>query len=68
MGKLDEALKTLQGAYKTRADAEIGAHLGEVLWMMNRRDEARQAWRDARVINADNETLVETIKRLDPKF
>ena len=68
MGKLEEALKTLQGAYKTRADAEIGAHLGEVLWMMNRKDEARQAWRDARVINADNETLVETIKRLDPKF
>jgi Flp pilus assembly protein TadD len=68
MGKLDEALKTLQGAYKTRADAEIGAHIGEVLWMLNRKDEARQAWRDARVINADNETLVETIQRLDPKF
>lgn len=66
-GKLEEALKTLQSAYNTRADAEIGAHMGEVLWMMNRKDEARQAWRDAQVINADNETLVETLKRFDVK-
>jgi tetratricopeptide (TPR) repeat protein len=67
-GKLEQALKTLQSAYKTRADAEIGAHLGEVLWMMNRKEEARQAWRDARVINPDNETLVETLKRFDVKL
>jgi Flp pilus assembly protein TadD len=67
-GKLEEALKTLQSAYKTRADAEIGAHLGEVLWMLNRKDEARQAWRDAKAINADNETLVETLKRFDVKL
>jgi tetratricopeptide (TPR) repeat protein len=63
-GKLDLALTTLQGAYKTRADAEIGAHMGEVLWQLGRKDEAIKVWRDAKAINADNETLVETIKRL----
>jgi Flp pilus assembly protein TadD len=67
-GKLELALTTLQGAYKTRADAEIGAHIGEVLWMMGRKDEARQAWRDASIINADNETLLETLKRFDVKL
>ena len=28
-------------------DAEIAAHLGEVLWLMDRRDEAQQTWSDA---------------------
>lgn len=64
MGQFDKALKILEGAYQTRADAEIGAHLGEVLWKMNRRVEAVKIWKDAAVINAENETLVETLKRL----
>jgi tetratricopeptide (TPR) repeat protein len=63
-GKLELALTTLQSAYKTRADAEIGAHMGEVLWRLNRKDEAIKVWQDAKAINPDNETLVETIKRL----
>lgn len=64
MGRLDESLKTFQTAYKTRADAEIGAHMGEVLWMMNRKDEAIKVWKEAQIINRDNPTLVETLKRL----
>jgi Flp pilus assembly protein TadD len=68
MGRLDEALKTFQTAYKTRADAEIGAHMGEVLWKMNRKDEAIKAFKDAQHINADNPTLLETIKRLGVKL
>jgi tetratricopeptide (TPR) repeat protein len=39
-GNLAEALKILQGAYKARPDAEIAAHLGEVLWAMGKRDQA----------------------------
>jgi len=68
MGRLEESLKTFQNAYKTRADAEIGAHMGEVLWQMNRKDEAMQAWREAQMINADNPTLLETLKRLGAKL
>ncbi len=68
MGRLDESLKTFQNAYKTRADAEIGAHMGEVLWQMNRKDEARKIWREAQIINADNPTLLETLKRLGVKL
>ncbi len=68
MGRLDESLKTFQNAYKTRADAEIGAHMGEVLWQMNRKDEAVKAFKDAQHINADNPTLLETLKRLGVKL
>jgi tetratricopeptide (TPR) repeat protein len=64
MGRLDESLKAFQAAYKTRADAEIGAHMGEVLWQMNRKDEAIKIWKEAQIINRDNPTLVETLKRL----
>jgi len=68
MGRLDESLKTFQKAYQTRADAEIGTHMGEVLWQMNRQDEARKIWREAQIINADNPTLLETLKRLGVKL
>lgn len=68
MGRLEESLKTFQAAYKTRADAEIGAHMGEVLWQMNRKDEAIKTFKEAQIINADNPTLIETLKRLGVKL
>lgn len=68
MGRLDESLKTFRNAYKTRADAEIGAHMGEVLWQMNRKDEAIAAWKEAQMINGDNPTLLETLKRFGVKL
>ncbi len=64
MGRMDESLKAFQAAYKTRADAEIGTHMGEVLWQMNRKDEALKIWKEAQIINSDNPTLLETLKRL----
>jgi tetratricopeptide (TPR) repeat protein len=62
-GKLDEALKTLREAYAKRPDAEIGAHLGEVLWVAGKRDEAEKFWREARKKDANNETLKSTLGR-----
>ena len=47
LGNRDEALRLLRQAYKARPDAEIGAHLGEVLWAMGQRDEARRIWAEA---------------------
>jgi Flp pilus assembly protein TadD len=63
-GNLDEALRLLQGAYKTKPDAEIAAHLGEVLWAMGRKAEAQSIWNEGVGLNPDNETLIETVKRL----
>jgi len=66
LGNLGSALSYLQKAYKGRADAEIAAHLGEVLWKMKRQDEAVQVWREGLSTAPNNETLQETLQRLKP--
>lgn len=66
-GNKAEALRVLQKAYRARPDAEIAAHLGEVLWSMGQREQALSVWREGLQLNADNETLVETLKRLRVK-
>jgi len=66
LGNLGSALGYLQKAYKERADAEIAAHLGEVLWKMKRQDEAVQVWREGLNTSPNNETLQETLQRLKP--
>ncbi|MDP1606066.1 MAG: tetratricopeptide repeat protein, partial [Rhodocyclaceae bacterium] len=66
MGDRQAALEVLGTAYGMRADPEIAAHLGEVLWSLGRHDEARQTWEKARREHPANETLTETIKRLAP--
>lgn len=63
-GQTDDALRTLKEAYAKRADPEIGAHIGEVLWQMGRREEALQYLRESRQGDPENETLLETLKRL----
>jgi predicted Zn-dependent protease len=64
MGNRGEALRILQAAYKERPDPEIAAHLGEVLWSLGQRDQAQTVWREGMLLNAENETLQETLKRL----
>jgi tetratricopeptide (TPR) repeat protein len=66
-GKLSEALQILQTAYKAKPDAEIAAHLGEVLWVMGKPQEAASIWREGLLLKADNETLQDTLKRLNFK-
>jgi Flp pilus assembly protein TadD len=64
LGNREEALRLLRQAYKSRPDAEIGAHLGEVLWAMGQRDEARRVWAEASSRDAANDVLRETLVRL----
>ena len=63
-GRLEEARRILQAAYKARPDAEIAAHLGEVLWALDRKSEAASIWREGLLLKADNGTLTETMTRL----
>ena len=65
-GKLPEALKTLEQAYRIKADPEIAAHLGEVLWTLNRKDEARRLLTEAAKANPDNEVLSAALKKFLP--
>ena len=63
-GNLKGASQTLRRAYNGRPDAEIGAHLGEVLWMLGERNEANRVWQESLKTAPENETLQKTIKRL----
>jgi len=63
-GDLKGAARELRRAYGGRPDAEIGAHLGEVLWLLGERDEARRVWDESLKAGPENETLQKTIKRL----
>lgn len=63
----EQALVHLERAYAIQPDPEIAAHLGEVLWSLDRRDEAMRIWQDALQRNPDNEALGETIRRFHPR-
>ncbi|HTI16343.1 MAG TPA: tetratricopeptide repeat protein [Trinickia sp.] len=62
-GDTSDALKLLRRAFDLQPNAEIGAHLGEVLWKSGDQAKALSTWRDARKLDPDNDTLVKTLKR-----
>ena len=64
LGNRDEALRLLRGAYQSRPDPEIAAHLGEVLWAAGQAEEARRVWREGRSRDSGNDVLKETLARL----
>ena len=66
LGKLPEALQTLENAYRLKDDPEIAAHLGEVLWMMDRKDDARRVLREAIKRYPDNAVLAGAVKKYLP--
>ncbi len=68
MGKNDLALEQLQQAFNMKPEADIAAHIGEVLWVMNRPAEAEDIWRKGQQLDANNPTLKETLKRLKPDW
>lgn len=65
MGRLKEAEETLRRAYQLRPDAEIAAHLGEVLWQSGQKDAARQLWGEAKAKDPANDTLRSTLARFN---
>lgn len=65
-GDLAAAETYLRRAYGDQHDAEIGAHLGEVLWVEGKREEARRVWDEALKDHPENETLRKTVRRFNP--
>ncbi len=68
MGNKAEAVQIFEAAYKAKPDAEIAAHFGEVLWSLGQRERALAIWKEGKLLNPDNETLLETLKRLRVKL
>ena len=67
-GNHEEAMRILQTAFRSKPDAEIAAHLGEVMWTLNMRNEAIEVWKQGIQINPKNDTLMETLRRLGVKW
>ncbi len=66
LGNHTEALKYLRGALERRNDAEIAAHLGEVLWIVGDRAAAESVWRRALQEMPDNEALIGVMRKFKP--
>ena len=66
MGNLVAASGFLKRAFAILPDGEIGAHLGEVLWMMGDRAGAEAVWGQILDKDPDNRHVVETRRRLVP--
>ena len=63
LGRNDEALAELRRAFALQKDAEIGAHLGEVLWVTGHEDEARKYFEEARKLDPDNRSLKRALEK-----
>ncbi len=66
MGHLDQAEKTLRGAWLARKDADVGVHLGEVLWKQGRRQDAQRIFDQVLRIDPHSNSLQQAMKRLQP--
>lgn len=66
LGRPDEGLPYIERAWEIQPDAEIAAHLGELLWNLGRIDAAREVWLQAIVEWPGSTVLLETMGRLDP--
>lgn len=65
-GKLDEALVQLKLAYEGFPDAEVAAHIVEVLWQMDRDDEALAMLEQAEAKSPDHPLLKDIRDRAYP--
>ncbi|HEY1611057.1 MAG TPA: tetratricopeptide repeat protein [Paraburkholderia sp.] len=63
LGDTPDAIRLLRKAFTLQPNAEIGAHLGEVLWKNGDQSGALAAWREAKKLEPDNDTLMKTLKR-----
>jgi len=62
-GDLQSALQYLRRAFQMQPQAEVGAHLGEVLWQLGEHEKAKLVWRKSLAMDADNRVLKATLSR-----
>ncbi|MEX0964912.1 MAG: tetratricopeptide repeat protein, partial [Pseudohongiellaceae bacterium] len=64
VGRYEEALVQMRRAYAAFRDDEVASHLGEVLWALERYDEAMRVWQDALEDEPGSELIIEAMERL----
>ncbi|RZA13950.1 MAG: tetratricopeptide repeat protein [Lysobacteraceae bacterium] len=57
LGKPRDALGHLRHAYALQKDPDIASHLGQVLWVLGEKDEARKYFGEARKLDPENRSL-----------
>ncbi|MCR6495605.1 tetratricopeptide repeat protein [Thermomonas sp. S9] len=62
LGKPRDALEQLRRAYALQKDPDIASHLGQVLWVLGRKDEARRYFDDARRRDPGNRSLQRALR------
>ena len=63
LGQYDEALKYLRRAFEKLKDAEVAAHLGEVLWVAGEREAAQEIWNTALEQAPNDDLLLNVIQK-----
>ncbi len=63
LGRHEEALVELRRAFALQKDAEIASHIAEVLWVLGRRDEAREFFDRARELDPDSRALQRALEQ-----
>jgi len=63
LGNLKIALKYIKKAYSINKDPEIAAHLGEILWLQGKKEEAKEIWKNSLNRHPSNNVLLETTNR-----
>lgn len=68
LNRVTEAEATLRRSFTMRQDPDITVHLAEILWVQDKRAEARQLLNEAAKKDAGNELLKTTLQRLGAKL
>jgi len=62
MGRYDGALLKIHQAWQNQKDGEVGKHLGDVLFALDRKEQAVEIWRQALELAPDNELLIQRLR------
>lgn len=64
-GNTQDAIAMLEKAYKISGNAEIAAHLGEVLWTSGQQQAAKDVWQKALLSTENKDIIQKTLTRLN---
>ena len=63
LGRNAEALVELRRAFNLQKDAEIAAHIAEVLWVSGQQAEARKYFEESRKLDPENRALQRALEK-----
>jgi tetratricopeptide (TPR) repeat protein len=66
LGRPERALSLLQKAWSLSKDAEIAAHLGEVLWVSGQEAQAREVWESGLALDPRSRALLAAMEQFKP--